>query len=130
MKVMDGITQISNFNTVVMFTIYGMKIEVLQLFMTLIVHAIKRNNIKTTIIMLILLTIFLIILLLSIAIYLNTKCNHLKYKNRFFMDSLSKIDTARLDYHSNKDSPNKMELFYRRRLLSTLDDILITLFHH
>ena len=44
------------------------------------------------------------------------------------MDSLSKIDTARLDYHSNKDSPNKMELFYRRRLLSTLDDILITLF--
>lgn len=78
--------------------------------------------------MLPLLTILLITLLLIMVIYLNAKCNHLKYKNEFLMDSLYKIDAARLDYHSNKDINDK-ELFYRRRLLSILDDILITLFH-
>lgn len=77
-----------------------------------------------------LITILLIILLLIIVIYLKTECNQLKYEDRFLMKSLQKIDTARLDYHKNKDAPNHLELFYRRRLLSTLDDILITLFHH
>ena len=98
--------------------------------MTLIVHAIKVNNIKTIIIMLILLTIFLILLLLSIVIYLNIRCNQLKYKNKFLMDKLDTINTARLNYHNNKYLDVNHESSYRRRLLSTLDDILITLFHH
>ena len=46
------------------------------------------------------------------------------------MDKLDIINAARLDYHGNKYSGSKYELFYRLKLLSTLDDILITLFHH
>lgn len=101
-----------------------------ELPMTLIVHAIKINNIKTIIIMLILLTIFLILLLLSIVIYLNIRCNQLKYKNKFLMDKLDTINTARLNYHRHKNINANYELFYRRKLLSILDDNLITLFHH
>ena len=98
--------------------------------MTLIVHAIKINNIKTIIIMLILLTIFLILLLLSIVIYLNIRCNQLKYKNEFLIDKLDTINTARLNYYRHKNIGYNYELFYRRKLFCTLDDILITLFHH
>ena len=46
------------------------------------------------------------------------------------MDKLDIINAARLNYHGNKYSGSKYELFYRLKLLSTLDDILITLFHH
>lgn len=46
------------------------------------------------------------------------------------MDKLDIINTARLNYHNNKYLDVNHESSYRRRLLSTLDDILITLFHH
>lgn len=80
--------------------------------------------------MFILLTIFLILLLLSIVIYLNIRCNQLKYKNEFLMNKLDIINTARLNYHNNKYLDVNHESSYRRRLLSILDDNLITLFHH
>lgn len=46
------------------------------------------------------------------------------------MNKLDTINTARLNYHNNKYLDVNHESSYRRRLLSTLDDILITLFHH
>lgn len=130
LKVVQWIIQIAILNTVVTSIIFGIYIMVWELPMTLIIHAIKINNIKTIIIMLILLTIFLILLLLSIVIYLNIRCNQLKYKNEFLMDKLDTINTARLNYHNNKYLDVNHESSYRRRLLSILDDILITLFHH
>jgi hypothetical protein len=80
--------------------------------------------------MFILLTIALIILLLVTTVWLNIECNHLKYKNKFLMRSLNQIDDARINYHRHKNINDNYELFYRRKLLSILDDNLITLFHH
>lgn len=74
--------------------------------------------------MFILLTIALIILLLVTTVWLN-----LKYKNKFLMRSLNQIDDARINYHRHKNINDNYELFYRRKLLSILDDNLITLFH-
>lgn len=80
--------------------------------------------------MLILLTIALIVLLLITTVWLNIECNQLKYKNRFLMDKLETLNTARLNYHNNKYLDADNELSYRRRFLSILDNNLITLFHH
>lgn len=46
------------------------------------------------------------------------------------IDKLETLNTARLNYHNNKYLDADNELSYRRKLLSILDDNLITLFHH
>ena len=51
--------------------------------------------------MFILLIIALIVLLLVTTIWLNIECKQLKHKNRFLMDKLETLNTARLNYHNN-----------------------------
>lgn len=46
------------------------------------------------------------------------------------MDKLDTINTARLNYHRHMNINANYEVFYTRKLLSILDDNLITLFHH
>lgn len=77
-----------------------------------------------------LIIILVILLLIVMVVYFNTQYKLLQSENNLLKKKFEEINIARIEYHKNKSNPNGMELFYRRRLLSTLDDILITLFHH
>lgn len=77
---------------------------------------------------LLIIAVVIFILTAAVADYRSKRCRQLKLENKFLKDSLSKINESRIEYHSHKNDFNNLENFYRRRLLSTLDDVLLSIF--